>query len=158
MKYQTDYTGHIYNDGCLLCSIVTICEEVTGLDMGKQHFEDFVNRLFTHAKTTYSPSIPVLSYESDIGLPGSFVWDHEAVFNNTLKELGSTHKMKYTGCIHMPWEEARGKKSFGGRGGDYIILQIQTSIGGHFRLPNFDPWKPGTKMLDMKSIRYYTLV
>jgi len=158
MKYQTDYEGYIKNDGCLLCSIVTICEEITGCEMSKPHFEDFVKRLNTEYTTSYNSKLSILSYEHDPCLPGSYVWDHEALFNKTFEELGTYRKMRYTGCIYMPWEIERGRVSFGVRGGDYLILQIKTSNGGHFRLPNFDPWKQGTKMVDLKSLRFYTLV
>jgi hypothetical protein len=109
-------------------------------------------------KTSYDATCPVLSDELDKTTLGAFVWDHEAVFNETFKALGFQQRVKYTGRIYMPWEEERGKTSFGERGGDILILQIKTPNGGHFRLPNFDPWRPGTQMVDLKSIRYYSLV
>ena len=157
-KYQTDYTGHIYKHGCLLCSIVTACEELVRCELSEPHFLNLVEYLHWNARTSYDPDCPVLSDENDKHLLGSFVWDHEAVFNETFKRFGAFHRVKYTGRIYMPWEEARGKKSFGEHGGDIIILQIKTPNTGHFRLPSFDPWKPGTKMVDLKSLRYYTLV
>jgi len=158
MKYQTDYTGHIYKHGCLLCSIVTAVEELVKCELSDHHFLELVDHLHYEAKSGYDHTCPVLSTEDDKHMLGSFVWDHEAVFNETFKRLGAYHRMAYTGRIYMPWEEERGKKSFGERGGDIIILQIQTPNTGHFRLPNFDPWKPGTKMIDLKSLRFYTLI
>ena len=158
MKYQNDYPGYIEHDGCLLCSIVTAVEQLTGCEFSRDHFLDFVNRLHCSLRASYDNSLPVLSDENDTTKPGAFVWDHEAVWNQAFHELGSSHKMRYTGRIYMPWEEARGKKSFGERGGDILILHIQTPNTGHFRLPNFDPWKPGTKMVDMKSLRYNAIV
>lgn len=158
MKYQTDYPGHIYKHGCLICSIVTAAEQLIGVELSDEHFVEMVEYLHFEKRATYDTVTPVLSDEDDITKPGSFVWDHAAVFNETCKRLGVFHRISYTGRIYMPWEEARGKKSFGRRGGDILILQIQTPNGGHFRLPDFDPWKPGTKMIDLKSLRFYTLV
>jgi len=158
MKYQTDYTGHIYRDGCLLCSIVTACEELIRCELSDKHFLELVDYLHYEAHTGYDPDIPVLSAENDKHMLGSFVWCHESVFNETFKALGAFHRVKYTGRIYLPWEEAKGKRSFGHHGGDIIILQIQTPNTGHFRLPNFDPWRGGTRMVDLKSLRYYELV
>ena len=155
--YQTDFLGHIRVDGCLLCSIVTAVEEMTSLYMSKDDFLDMVNHLFTDVKTAYDSRCPALSDENDKEKPGSFVWDHVAVFHETFKRLGVFHKMAYTGRIYMPWEEAKGKVSFGEPKGDIIIMQIDTPYGGHFRLPNFDPWEPGTKMVNLKSLRYYSM-
>lgn len=154
MKYQTDYFGCIRRDGCLLCSIVTAAEDLVACELSSKHFLDLVDRL-SAMKTSYDPACPVLSDELDKQSPGAFIWDHEAVFNEAFKALGSHHRVKYTGRIYMPWEN---KESFGERGGDILILQIKTPNGGHFRLPNFDPWRGGTKMVDLKSLRYYSLV
>jgi len=158
MKYQTDFTGHILKDGCLECCIVTAAELLTGLEMANRHFEDMINFLHFHVKAHYDPRIPAVSDEHDIRLPGSFVWDHIAIFNETFRRLGTFHRVDYTGRIYMPWEEARGKVSFGKPEGDIIILQIQTPNTGHFRLIDHDPWRPGTKFVNLKSLRYYTLV
>lgn len=158
MKYQTDYTGHIYRDGCLLCSIVTACEQLVKCELSDVHFLRLVDKLHYETKTGYDPACPVLSNENDKHMLGSFVWDHEAVFHEMFKALGAYHRVKYTGRIYMQWEQERGKVSFGEHGGDILILQVKTPNCGHFRLPDFDPWRPGTKMVDLKSIRYYTLV
>jgi hypothetical protein len=158
MKYQTDFTGYILKDGCLACEITTIAEELTGLEMSNARFEDMINFLHFHVKTSYDPAIPAVSDEHNIKLPGAFVWDHEAVFNESFCRLGTFHRMEYTGRIYMPWEEAKGHTSFGERKGDFIILQIKTPNGGHFRGIDHDPYRPGTKMVDLKSLRFYTLV
>lgn len=155
MKYQTDYDGHIYRDGCLLCSIVTAAENLVTCELSKREFIEMAEYLHYEKRTGYDTSIPVLSDENDKKKEGSFVWDHEAVFNETFKRLGSYHRMKYVGRFYMEWEPGT---SFGKREGDVLILQIRTPNGGHFRLPNFDPWRPGTRMIDLKSLRYYSLV
>lgn len=159
MKYQTDYSGHIYRDGCLLCELVTIAEERAGWSLSRNQFLTLVECLH-EISTTYDLSIPVLSDEKDKMKAGSFVWDHARVANEALVMLGySEYRLIYTGRIYMPWEEKRGKISFGDRvPSDEIILQILTPNGGHFRGPNHDPWKPGTKMVDLKSLRYYRWV
>ena len=159
MKYQTDYSGHIYRNGCLLCELVTIAEERAKWDLTRTKFLILVDCLH-ELSTSYDPLIPVLSNEKSKKRKGSFVWDHALVTNEALIMLGYTeYKLIYTGRIYMPWEEARGKKSFGDRlFADEIILQILTPNGGHFRGPNRDSWKPGTQMIDLKSIRYYRWV
>lgn len=159
MKYQTDFTGHIYRHGCLLCELITIAENRAKKEMIKDDFIHFVRRM-NIMSTSYDPSIPILSDEDDKSKEGSFVWDHARLVNEYLFSLNyTTYILEYTGRIYMPWEERRGKTSFGDRvGADEIILQILTPNGGHFRGPNHDPWKPGTKMIDLKSIRYYKWV
>ena len=157
MKYQTDFTGYIQKDGCLACSIVRAAENLVKLEMSTEHFLEMIDYLHFEARAGYNSNIPVLSAEDDIHKPGAFVWDHTSVFNETFKKLGTHHRVTYSGRIYMPWEEARGKKSFGTPVGDIIILQIQTPNTGHFRLIDFDPYEPGTKMVNLKSLRYYTL-
>lgn len=159
MKYQTDYSGHIYKAGCLLCELVTIAEERAGWELTRDKFLILVDCLH-ELSTSYDPLIPVLSSEKNKNRKGSFVWDHARVANEALIMLGhTTERLIYMGRIYTAWEEARGKKSFGDRfPADELILQIQTPNGGHFRGPNHDPWKPGTKMIDLKSIRYYRWV
>lgn len=159
-KYQTDYSGHIYIHGCLLCELITIAENRSNKEMGKDDFIHFIRRM-NIMSTTYDPSIPILSDENDKSKEGSFVWDHARLVNEYLYTLGYTrYVIEYIGRIYMPWEVRRGKSSFGDRvNADEIILQILTDHGnGHFRGPNHDPWKPGTKMIDLKSLRYYRWV
>lgn len=148
MKYQTDYMGYIKDHGCLVCSIVTAVEEIVGSSFSTFRFLELLEYLNERG---------VISDEDDNKKPGAFVHNHPGVFNEAFRRLGSDHKVKYTGRIYMPWEEAKGKKSFGKRKGDIIILHIQTPNTGHFRLPDFDPYRPGTKMIDLKSLRFYTL-
>jgi len=159
MKYQTDYTGHIYKDGCLLCELVTIAEAKAGWELSRIQFLALVECLH-ELSAHFDPVTPVLSDENDKTKEGSFVWDHARVTNEALRMLGEpVHRLVYQGRIYMPWEETRGRISFGDRiGADEVILQIRTPNGGHFRGPDHDPWKPGTQMLDLKSIRYYRWV
>lgn len=159
MKYQNEYLGHIYRDGCLLCCLVGIAEDKVKWELTREKFLTLVSKLHT-ISTSYDRLTPVLSDENDKRKEGSFVWDHVRVANYALKALGySQEVLTYIGRIYMPWEEIRGKISFGDRiNGDELILQIRTPNGGHFRRPNEDPWKPGTKMEDLKSIRYYRWV
>ena len=157
-KFQTDYAGHIYKHGCLLCSIVTAAEQLVSCELSDETFLDMVDYLHFEKHAAYDSLIPVLSDEDDTSKGGSFVWDHAAVFDETFKRLGAFHKVLYTGRIYMPWEEKKGHTSFGERKGDILILQIKTPNGGHFRGIDHDPYRPGTKMVDLKSLRFYTLV
>ena len=159
MKYQTDYTGHIYRDGCLLCCLVSLAESRAGWELSRIQFLALVECLH-ELSAEFDPGTPVLSEEADKLQPGSFVWDHARVANEALRMLGyPMHRLIYQGRIYMSWEEMRGRESFGDRiGADEVVLQIRTPNGGHFRLPNHDPWRPGTQMIDLKSIRYYRWV
>jgi len=158
MKFQTDYDGYIKRDGCLVCSIVTAVEQLLNLEMSDAHFKEMLGMLHFERKASYDSSLPVLSLSrTDITHPGCYVWDHAAVFNEAFGVFGSFHRVKYTGRIYMPWWEEKGRTSFGNRGGDFIIMHILTPNTEHFRLPNFDPWRPGTKMVDLMSLRFYTL-
>ena len=65
MKYQTDYTGHVAKDGCLLCSIVTAAEELVKCELSDVHFLQMVDYLHHNARAGYDPDIPVLSDEDD---------------------------------------------------------------------------------------------
>ncbi len=157
MNYQTDYAGFIKDDGCLFFSLIRLAEMKAVAELNRLQIANLIYVLHDKMTTSYDEDIPVLSDETMVSLPGIFVWDHERVVNEALLSLDIAHtRIKYTGRIYMPWEEARGKKSFGNRANaDEIVLHIRTTNGGHFRLPNYDPWEPRTHMIDMKSIRYY---
>jgi len=157
MLYQTDFTGFIRNDGCLFFDLVDIAETKTGFNLDHLQLTDLIYVLHHKINCSYDKNRPVLSDEDDINKPGIFVWDHEVVVHQALFFMNIINlKIEYIGRIYLPWEEARGKKSFGIRANaDELILQIRTINGGHFRRPNYDSWESGTHMIDLKSIRYY---
>ncbi len=156
-NYQTDFGGYLQKNGCLLFSLIKIATDIADKDISRRNVQMLVDRLHLYTKAEYNHIIPAISDENDRNEPGAFVWDHAAVINETFKTLGSDKRVSYTGRIYMPWQVAKGKSNYGERGGDIIILHIQTPNTGHFRLPNWDPWEPGTKMVDLKSLRYYKL-
>ena len=158
-NYQNDYQGFIAKDGCLCFDLVRIAEKKVGQDLSHLKMADLIYVLHHKISTSYDKQRPVLSDEVMTSLPGIFVHDHEAVVNQALFFMNIYDlKIKYIGRIYMPWEEAKGKKSFGTHmGADEIILQVRTTNGGHFRMLDYDPW-PGTKTIDIKSIRYYRWV
>jgi hypothetical protein len=126
-------------------------------EMSRDQFFTLVSYL-NRTSATYDIGTPVLSDEDNKNKEGSFVWDHARVTNEALKLLGYEKEiLQYTGRIYMPWElKEKDRTSFGDHlMADEVCLQIRTPNGGHFRGANFDPWKPGTKMIDLKSIRYY---
>jgi len=155
--YQTDFTGFIRDDGCLCFDLVDIAQEKVGQELTQVKLADLIYVLHWKVPCSYNKNRPVLSDEDDITKPGIFVWDHETVVHQALLFLNITNlKIKYIGRIYMPWEEARSKVSFGTRSNaDELIMQTRTINGGHFRRPNYDSWKPGTQMIDLKSLRYY---
>ena len=157
--YQTDFDGYTRDDGCLLFSIFDWSRFVTHRSISRTAAEDLIDKLHTEIRASYDRATPAIGAEKNPRDKGVFVYDHEAVFNEACKFVGSTARWQYTGRIYMPWEEARGKKSFGRRDGDMIIMQILTANGnGHFRNPDYDPWEPGTEMRDLKSLRFYRLI
>jgi hypothetical protein len=156
--YQTDFHGFIREDGCLFASIVTAIEQRFKKQITNARIEELVILLHGE-RASYNKSVPVLSDERDQGEVGVFVWDHEAVGNRILDELGVTDmRFKYNGRIYTQYEEARGRKSFGVPKGNVCILQIKTLHGnGHFRLLNHDPYQPAREMMALKSVRYYSI-
>ena len=160
-NYQTDFGGYKQKDGCLFFAIIKACTDIAGISISRQKCLTLDDNLNHYVKASYGGGkVPAMSDEDDITKDGAFIWDHEAVFNETLKILRSKHRVSYVARIYMPWEEARGKESFDhryGRSTDLVIMQIRTPNTGHFRLANFDPYEPGTEMVDLKSLRYYKL-
>jgi hypothetical protein len=158
-NYQTDFEGHIRKDGCLFFSIIKAATDIAGKGISHNGILGLIDELHLRVKTSYNAGLPAISNENNHRERGVFVWDHEAVFNTTLIQLGSAARVRYVGRIYMPWEEERGKITFGTRSGELIILQIKTIHGnGHFRLPNWDPWRSSTIMTDLKSLRYYRVI
>ncbi len=155
--YQTDFNGFIKDDGCLFFSLIRLAEMKAAAELNRLQIANLIYVLHDKMTCSYDEDKPVLSDEILESMPGVFVWDHERVVNEALLSLDIAHtRIKYTGRIYMPWEEVKGKNSFGGwTNADEIVLHIKTTNGGHFRLPNYDPWEPGTHMIDLKSIRYY---
>lgn len=158
--YQNDFTQlpYVVEDGCLFICLVNLVQDVLQLHISDVDVVKLVNHLHYRVGCSYSKSRPVLSDEDDLLKEGAFVWDHERVLNETAVMVGSTTRFRYVGRIYMPWEEKAGALSWGSRGGDELILHVRTSKGGHFIRPNHDPWRGGTKVVDLKSIRYYEVV
>ncbi len=162
-NYQTDFGGYKQKDGCLLFTIIKACTDIAGISISRQKCLTLDDNLNHYVKASYGGGkVPAMSDEDDITKDGAFVWDHEAVFNETLKILSSKYRVSYVARIYMPWEEVRSHTSFDHREGnhnthDLVILHIRTPNTGHFRLANFDPYEPGTEMVDLKSLRYYKL-
>lgn len=162
MKYQNDYggvfDGTLLKDGCLACSIAGEIEDLLGLSMSDDHFLAMIRDCFTEHKCTDQAGrkIPVLSDEQDKAKMGLYVNNHERFGTIVLSTLGSQRTCRYVGRMVMPWHGKDDFLSFGFRTNpDFLILQIITPNGGHFRGANKDPWRGGTRMLDLKSIRYY---
>ena len=156
-NYQTDFKGFVKDEGCCAFCDVDIAQEKVGQELTQVKLADLIYVLHWKVPCSWDENRPVLSDEDDITKPGIFVWDHEAVINQTLFFLNIYNiKAKYIGRLYTKAEEARGKKSFGTHiGADALMFQTQTTNGGHFRRFNYDPWKPGTTTKYIKSIRYF---
>ncbi len=156
-NYQTDFNGFIRDDGCACFCDVRIAEKKANKILSHRQLIDLIYVLHWKVPCSYDKNRPVLSDEDDITKPGIFVWDHETVIHQALFFMNITNlKCKYIGRIYMPWEEARGKKSFGTRANaDEVVMQTRTVNGGHFEMSGYNPWKPGTQMIDLKSLRYF---
>lgn len=158
MLYQTDFTGHIRNDGCLAFCLVRMAEKRADLELTHLQMTDLIYVLQRKISCSYDKNRPVLSDETLISLPGIFIWDHETVVNQALFFMNIINiKCEYIGRIYTEQEKARGKASFGTHiGADEMLLQVQTDNGGHFILPpDYDPWQPATHIVGLKSARYY---
>lgn len=161
MNYQTDFEGFIRADGCLLFTIFRWCEIIAMKPLKARHILNIIDTLHYYRKASYDTTLttPVLSDEKDKTKEGVFVWDHEGAFNETLKFLGSDRRVRYTGRIYMPWEEKRGRASFGEHGGEILILQVLTVNGnGHFQSVDYNPWQPAPSVADIKSLRFYKVI
>jgi hypothetical protein len=150
--YQTDFDGYIRADGCLLFSIIAWACKLTNGVISEKGVYSLIDEL--HRRRA-------IGAERDISAEGVFVYNHETCFNRTFDYLQSDICVRYNHRLYMPWEEARGKKSWLSspgweRTGNVIIWQIKTANGnGHFRTPFYDPYKPSPEMADLKSLRFY---
>lgn len=156
-NYQTDFNGFIKDEGCCAFCDIDIAQEKAGQELTQVKLADLIYVLHWKVPCGWDKDRPVLSDEDDITKPGIFVWDHEAVINQTLFFLNIYDiQAEYIGRLYTKAEEARGKKSFGTHiGADALMFQTQTINGGHFRRLDYDPWEPGTITKYIKSIRYF---
>lgn len=153
--YQTDFTGYVRKDGCLFFSMLAWVCKILNIDFNSMDIISLINKL-QKLRTYYNHDLPALGDENSPFAPGIFVYDHERVFNAAFSEAESLMRVRYRGCMYMPWEEARGNKSFGIRAGNILIFQVRTESGnGHFQTPFYNPWNPAPEVADLKSIRYY---
>lgn len=152
MIYQTDFPEikEIKKNGCLLSCLNRIAELETGKSISFNQFQDTYNKL---------NDMRVMSKDLDnFSEAGAFVHDHVSVLNEFLSVLGSDKKARYKMRQYMPAFADHG--SFGLPYYDtcnYLIFQVQTVNGGHFRMLDYDPWESGTKTRYVKSIRGYLI-
>lgn len=162
--YQSDYPDNkwLYEDGCLLMTLIHCAESLVDRELSCYDFHILLNRLL-EKKAIYNPEkkkyIPVITDENDIDEPGAYVWNHDVVLNETLRFLGSPMSVIFSGCQYT--QPSPSKLSWGAvSSADFVILNIKTPHGGHFLTPSFggyDPWKEGTIVTAVKSIRYYQI-
>lgn len=152
MIYQTcfDDMPELKKNGCLLSCLNRIAELETGKETSIDQFVDTYNKL--NNKRVLSKDLDYFS-ES-----GAFVHDHVAAINEFLSVLGSNKKACYKMRHYMP--NMKGYGSFGLPNYDmcnYLIFQVQTANGGHFRMFDYDPWEHGTETRYIKSVRGYLI-
>lgn len=138
----------VQKDGCLFCTLGEIAEQETGVKLTHDKWVEIYYSL--NAKR-------VLSYDLNNMSFGAFVHDHQEVLNEFLKACGSTKRARY---IMRQYVKPEFGTSFGTenyKDCNYIILQVQTPNGGHFRMLDYDPYEYGTKTLYVKSIRGYLI-
>lgn len=157
--YQTEFDGFISDGGCLLFTIFAWACKLADRGINHTLILMMIDELHNHVRASYDRRYPAIGDEDDPKKEGVFVYDHEAVFNKVFTYLSSPIRVEYTGRIYMPWEELRGKESFGERDGDFLILQGKTENGnGHFLNSFYDPIVPSPRLVDLKSLRYYKVV
>jgi len=140
--FQTDnyFNDNINKYGCLFFSLMDIAEQHTG----HSFIPKTINQL----------------YQSEIDngemLEDCYVLSHEKVLQDALEVFECHDKVSYVGSWYN--DKLMSRKSWGGREGQYMILQFRTANGnGHFRRINYDPYKPLINLTNLMSIRYYNI-
>lgn len=162
MKYQTDFDNklQINKSGCYVCQIATEIENHVGRDLFNVAFEEIVH---------IANKKHFLAYDyNDFSKPGCFIMNDEGFGNLILDALSSSKRLHSLGRIytqegveHYQKQGQMVKNSLALRDiaedANIIILQIQTTNGGHFRGLDHDPYKPGTQIKYVKSFRYFRI-
>ena len=139
MAKQSDFTGNIKKYGCLWFSLVNIAEEMCG------------------CKLSHANVLHMYKHLQDRGYMDKqcFVKDHSAVINEALSYMICPEiRAVYTGAQYLD----KLYKSWGASEGSYIILQVKTEfVPGHFLRFNYNPYYPPSKILGVRSVRYYEI-
>ena len=135
--YQTDFRSEIYVYGCLMMSLIKIASDLSGKKINKHDVEIIYAQLVADGCMSNT----------------CYIYNHEMVLNYVLSYLGSNIEMVYSGAQYL----LNTNKSWGINHGTYIIYQVQAPKFSHFRMMDYDPWKPELKFNSVLSVRYYTI-
>jgi len=149
--YQTDFTGRIKRDGCLVFSILDMCASYLK-SIGRDPKR--LDRAHIHKMLEHAHDRGYMQASANDNSFGMYVMDHTGLANEFLSWLIEPDiRCKYLGAFYMSHEP---RQSWGSKhGANGIIIQVQTKNGGHFRRLDYDPWRGGTEALYIKSVRYY---
>jgi len=137
MIYQSDYPGKIKEFGCLVFSLIHVAEKMCG----KVFRADHVVPMYKHMIKQ--------GYISE----DCYVNNHAAVINEALSYMIEPDiRAKYVGADYLD----KKYKTWGEHEGQYIILQTKTEkVPGHFICLDYNPYENGSRIISIRSVRYY---
>jgi hypothetical protein len=147
--YQTDFEGIIKRDGCLVFSIIDMCNDyLTSIG----HVPKSLDKVHVEKMLEHAHERGYIQKSADDHAFGMYVLDHSGLANEVLSWLIEPDiRCKYIGAFYLDNRQSWGHK----HGSNGMILQVQTPNGGHFRRLGYDPWELGTDALFLRSVRYY---
>lgn len=153
--YQNDFPElvGVQPSGCLFMCLLDIVAQELGHELTREK---------VHAVYGLCNERGLLGTSESSRDKGAYVWDHTAVLNMASIVMGRKDvAWEYCARIYSNRESSKGRKNYIVNK-EYecqataFIFQIKTCEGtGHFKRLNYDPWKPGTREINLKSIRYY---
>ena len=134
---QTDFSGKIRKYGCLWFCLMEMAEKAGQTKLSRAN----IIHMYDHLQTR--------GYMNQ----DCYIYDHAAVANEALSYMIKPDiRIKYVGAQYLDKPE----KSWGKNEGDYIIFQTKTeNVPGHFICLNYNPYYPPSKILSIRSVRYY---
>ena len=140
MLRQSDFKDNIKKYGCLVFSLLDISEQMCGKRFNRKQILHMIKHMISRGYI-----------DEDM-----FVHDHAAVINEGNSYNAEPYiRAKYVGAQYLDHPE----KNWGKNEGDYLIYQVRTDkVKGHFIRPYYNPYFPASKILSLRSVRYYDLI
>lgn len=135
--YQNDFADEIEEYGCLWFSLMNVAEEMCG---EKLNVKQILN-MYDHLR------------DRNYMTKDCYVLNHAEVINEALSfMLHPEIRAEYIGSQYLD----KPKESWGKSEGDFVILQVKTEfVAGHFIRPKYNPYFPASRVLSLRSARYY---
>lgn len=156
--YQTDFSDYIARDGSLYFCLAHIVETVADYDFHMLEHSAIIHEANNQHKVEGSKVMVTMSDEEYRSARGMYVWNHNDLLQLLCRYANTSKRIKYTGVYDAICCANTHEMSWGMFGGDFVIYHIRTYERGHFRMADYDPFKHGTAIQYLKSIRFYTVV